>query len=396
MLGLSILLVGAAAESLSTLLEPSTSQTQSQKDKDDDGKEDRRQEAVRRKFALEHAERTPSAFIRRKDRGGEEDEEEEDEDGTWKRVLGFLDLEDLLRCMRVSRGFERTAKRRGLDGEFLLGCAVRGFGEKRGRIWEVVLNSERPRDVYEEVFGQLLKCVEKESENAMEILRDVKRTFPEEKEFEGVQDQVDLSHGQKMLFDLLAVYAVHDSEVGYAQGMNFLVGFILMHTEMNPGKAFWFLECIMREYDLRWQFLPGLPHLNLFLWQFQRCFDLYLPKLAEHFHKVDIDCSIFALEWFMTLFTYALPRNMVERIWDLFLVSGRKVVFQVGLALLCLAEDSLEKLDMENSILFLKSTIGRNISHPDILIHQAVNFPITDSFLEDLEVEYVRDVMKKS
>ena len=36
-------------------------------------------------------------------------------------------------------------------------------------------------------------------------------------------------------------------------------------------------------------------------------------------------------QWFITIYSYSLPFDMVLRIWDVFMLEGMKVVFRVGL-----------------------------------------------------------------
>lgn len=51
----------------------------------------------------------------------------------------------------------------------------------------------------------------------------------------------DATGGQAALRRVLRAYSVHDRDVGYCQGMNFIAGMFL--TFMNEEQAFWLLVC---------------------------------------------------------------------------------------------------------------------------------------------------------
>jgi len=48
-----------------------------------------------------------------------------------------------------------------------------------------------------------------------------------------------LNSGQKKLYNVLKALAVHMPNVGYTQGMNFVLAFLLMMSAGNESDAFW-------------------------------------------------------------------------------------------------------------------------------------------------------------
>ena len=63
------------------------------------------------------------------------------------------------------------------------------------------------------------------------ISKDIGRTFPNHPLFKNPD-----SRGQLSLFNILRAYANYDQETGYCQGMNFIVGALLMN--LTEEKAF--------------------------------------------------------------------------------------------------------------------------------------------------------------
>lgn len=57
------------------------------------------------------------------------------------------------------------------------------------------------------------------------ILRDINRTFPAHDFFKETGGL-----GQDSLYRISKAYAIHDEEVGYCQGLSFLVASLLLHV----------------------------------------------------------------------------------------------------------------------------------------------------------------------
>ena len=66
-----------------------------------------------------------------------------------------------------------------------------------------------------------------------------------------------------------------------------------------------------------------------------------LPRVAAKLHAAGVHPSMWATQWFMTVFAYSFPLHAVARIWDSFLLEGWKVPLRVALALLADAEREL-------------------------------------------------------
>jgi hypothetical protein len=91
-----------------------------------------------------------------------------------------------------------------------------------------------------------------------------------------------------------------------------------------------------------------------------RFIEIALPEVASKLRSLNVDPSVFASQWFITLFSYSMPFALVARIWDLFFLKRWSVAFRVSVALLQLVEkDLLDAEDMEKVVHVLKSIPGR-------------------------------------
>ena len=59
---------------------------------------------------------------------------------------------------------------------------------------------------------------------------------------------------------MLKIYSIHDEHTcGYVQGMNFLAGMMVYHA--SPQIAFCIFVKLLEKYDIKSNYLPGLPGL---------------------------------------------------------------------------------------------------------------------------------------
>lgn len=107
--------------------------------------------------------------------------------------------------------------------------------------------------------------------------------------------------------------------------------------------------------DLYIQDMPGL-HLNLFL--FERFLEDLEPALFCHLHRRGISPHLYATQWFLTLFAYRFPLQLVLRIYDLVFSEGLSAVLRFGLALMQRNTAALLALtDMSQLTAFLKDRL---------------------------------------
>lgn len=114
----------------------------------------------------------------------------------------------------------------------------------RGQIWLFLTKSVNfSRQFSPSVYSKLLET--KFEEVQKQIARDAHRTYPEHKLF-----QDPLESGQQALTNILSAYANYDPEVGYCQGMGFIVGCLILQLR-DEEKAFWTFVQIMYGYNWR-------------------------------------------------------------------------------------------------------------------------------------------------
>lgn len=161
---------------------------------------------------------------------------------------------------------------------------------------------------------------------------------------------------QEGLFGVCKAYALFDEAVGYAQGMNFLIMPLLFN--MTEEEAFCLLVRLMNHYHLRDLFIQDMPGLHKNLYLFDRLLEDFEPALYCHLRRRSISPHLYATQWFLTLFAYRFPLQLVLRIYDLILSEGLSAILRFGIVLMQKNVTNLLAIsDMQQLTVFLKDKL---------------------------------------
>ena len=119
----------------------------------------------------------------------------------------------------------------------------------------------------------------------------------------------------RQLQDVLKAFCMHNSSIGYCQGMNFIVGIALLFLE--PEDAFWLLVTVTEKYFYQNYFnnrLIGVQADQEYLKELIKC---KIPDLASHLKMLDIDLSSITLSWFLSIFYDAIPFEVMTKTRDI-------------------------------------------------------------------------------
>jgi len=250
----------------------------------------------------------------------------------------------------------------------------------RGITWQIISSCKYIRSAHDEQLYYAL--LERPSEYETIIEKDINRSFPTS----------DFHHRMKKdnrisaLYNVLKVYSNWDTSFGYCQGMNFIVGMLLMY--MDQESAFWMLVVIMQSNKMVGLYQKG-PLLPYVINHFEREFKMLYPALYTHFEEQNVHAVMYLTEWFTTMFVYNLPIETVAYIWDVFFFGvGFQTLFQVGLAILKIFQGTLLQQGMEDILSTLKKKL-RLLSRREIIqVAQKIQLSKpTLNFFDSLDVK---------
>jgi hypothetical protein len=101
-----------------------------------------------------------------------------------------------------------------------------------------------------------------------------------------------------------------------------------------------------------------MPGLHMHLYQFERLLEDFEPALYCHLHRRQVTPHLYATQWFLTLFAYRFPLQLVLRIYDLILSEGLEAIIKFGIVLMQKnAATLLGMSDMVSLTNFLKDRV---------------------------------------
>lgn len=127
---------------------------------------------------------------------------------------------------------------------------------------------------------------------------------------------------------------------------------------MTEEEAFCVFVKLMNKYRLRTMFQDKMKGLELRLFQYDRILEDYEPKLAIHLKRQCIESSLYAAQWFLTLFTYKFPLQLVLRVFDLLFSEGLEgPILKFGIVMMGKNSSTLLGMDFDALGSFLKERL---------------------------------------
>ena len=250
----------------------------------------------------------------------------------------------------------------------------------RSNVWQ--LFGEMKKYYKKHLFSTIAK--EKLDEDTEEtIIKDLDRTYPSCQLFTDKYGK-----GQRKLFKVLSCYSLYNKEIGYVQGMSFLVALFLIY--MDEESTFFMLDSVMNKYEMKGIYLPGFPDLKKKFYVLLNLEKKFLPKIYEVFKRDNILPSLYSSEWFLCLFTKDLKFKYVVRIFDVFLLEGFKVIYRFALAFLKLRE---KYFIQSNGIMETMNALHETLDNVDVetIFNVAFGFHLSKDQIKKYEAEYEKN-----
>mmetsp|Transcript_17896 Transcript_17896/g.20310 ORF Transcript_17896/g.20310 Transcript_17896/m.20310 type:complete len:167 (-) Transcript_17896:282-782(-) len=138
--------------------------------------------------------------------------------------------------------------------------------------------------------------------------------------------------------------------------MAFLVAVLLLNIR-DDDKVFWAFVQIMQL--LRWRkiYIDGTPKLIKLINKLDRRIKRHLPEIHNHLEEHGLPIDGCFSQHIITLFLYDTPMEFANRVIDVFLVEGHRIILQVIIRLLVLKKDKILALKGNELWVYLKNEI---------------------------------------
>jgi hypothetical protein len=229
----------------------------------------------------------------------------------------------------------------------------------RPKLWTEMCGAKTLRNPTE--YYTLLNNTEANIEAESQIELDLYRTMPFNVFFK------DNGPGLSKLQNVLIGFSRRYPQIGYCQGMNFIVANLLL-VYHNDEDVFWAFVGLYENVLPKGFF--NLSNIKRDMVILKHNFREQLPKLHEHFHQCDVELDPICFNWFMSLFTDGLSVHIVFRIWDQLMLKGYMEIHKTSIALFKIFEEKLMTLESNIEIYeFMKNLnkINFNLRGTDLI-----------------------------
>ncbi len=238
--------------------------------------------------------------------------------------------------------------------------------------------SKRSKELYQNLLKINEESLDINGENLRQIKKDTTRTYPST-----------ITMNQKnyiftKLENVLRAFSNYDNSIKYFQGMNFIVGFLLYHSEEHI--AFWLFVSLIEEYDLRNVYMDNFPGLNLHIKNVEEILKNEYNTYWEHFEEVGVKANIFMVEWIFSLFSSLIPLELQIDFYKGFFSQGWLFFYKMCISMILNLKGN--NLDADEIYIGLKNgKYDDNIKEEDIknswkkIIQKAYNIEIKTNIM---------------
>ncbi|KAG7384583.1 TBC protein [Phytophthora pseudosyringae] len=193
--------------------------------------------------------------------------------------------------------------------------------------------SEKQANAGPNYYADLVKKAETtETETFRQIELDIDRTFGHS------GTTICSDSGRNQLRRILRAYSLRNPSVGYCQGLNFIVAFLMLMADEEI--VFWLLSVVCEDLYPGY-YSPAMGDIQRDMLVLKQLIAEELPQLDEFTSQVGLPLELLGSQWLLCLFTTTFPSETVFRIFDCIFTEGSSFVFAVIMAHLRRMEPTL-------------------------------------------------------
>ncbi|XP_061534602.1 TBC domain-containing protein kinase-like protein [Phycodurus eques] len=140
---------------------------------------------------------------------------------------------------------------------------------------------------------------------------------------------------------VLKAWVVSHPDLVYWQGLDSLCAPFLYLNFNNEALAYACMSAFIPKYLYNF-FLKDNSHvIQEYLTVFSQMIAFHDPELSNHLNDIGFIPDLYAIPWFLTMFTHVFPLHKIFHLWDTLLLGNSSFPFCIGIAILQQLRDRL-------------------------------------------------------
>uniref|UniRef100_UPI00398F4B54 TBC domain-containing protein kinase-like protein n=1 Tax=Pristiophorus japonicus TaxID=55135 RepID=UPI00398F4B54 len=140
---------------------------------------------------------------------------------------------------------------------------------------------------------------------------------------------------------VLKAWVVSHQDLVYWQGLDSLCAPFLYLNFNNEALAYACMSAFIPKYLYNF-FLKDNSHvIQEYLTVFSQMIAFHDPELSNHLNEIGFIPDLYAIPWFLTMFTHVFPLHKIFHLWDTLLLGNSSFPFCIGVAILQQLRDRL-------------------------------------------------------
>ncbi|KAK3554124.1 hypothetical protein QTP70_019221, partial [Hemibagrus guttatus] len=174
---------------------------------------------------------------------------------------------------------------------------------------------------------------------------------------------------------VLKAWVVSHPDLVYWQGLDSLCAPFLYLNFNNEALAYACMSAFIPKYLYNF-FLKDNSHvIQEYLTVFSQMIAFHDPELSNHLNEIGFIPDLYAIPWFLTMFTHVFPLHKIFHLWDTLLLGNSSFPFCIGVAILQQLRDRLLANGFNECILLFSDLPARALKMKRGWVFQHDNDP---------------------
>ncbi|KAG4100859.1 hypothetical protein H8356DRAFT_1306418 [Neocallimastix lanati (nom. inval.)] len=275
--------------------------------------------------------------------------------------LSVLDKDVIFQYGRIKL-FEHLLNQYPLSwDEFLREARLHIPSYLRGKIWAAALGViGDSKELYNSLLQKNdLRCHDINDSSNLELERQLDADIPRCHQY---NDLLCTEIGHDKLKRVIKCWNIAETgNLVYWQGLDSVCAPFLTLNFNEEEIAFSCLLKFVRKYMFGLFKLDNIFYIQSYLTSMNHIISFHDPELGSYLNKIGLTPDLYAMPWFMTMFTHVFPLDKVYMLWDKILTSKPSFPLFIGSAIVTQLRSDILKRDFDESAILFSELSNINI-----------------------------------